>query len=82
MEPYKVQSVQRRNEVKYVYDVLTKQIRAVPSGLYSFEITYRNYLRENRFRLEAKDELEAYMLGQKRLDKTKTHYDKYGKNKP
>lgn len=80
-EPYTVTSVRRKGDVKYEWDPEYGGIVAVPPGLYWFEITYCNYLRTNRVAVKAKDELEAFMLGQQRLNKTKKHYNKYGKNK-
>ncbi len=75
-EPYTVLGVRRKGDVKYRWDVGYRGFVTVPPGLYWFEITYRNYLRLNRFSLDAKDELEAFMLGQQRLANTKKNYDK------
>lgn len=79
-EPYKVIEVIRGDEVRYrlKYD---GTIERVQEDRYFFLITYRNYSKAGRFEIAAKDELEAFMEGQKRLDKTKKHYDKYGKKK-
>ena len=77
--PYKVIEVTKGNEVLYRF--VNGEVERVPYGQYYFAISYRNYSKAGNFTIIAKDELEAFMAAQKRLDKIKKHYDKYGKNK-
>jgi len=77
-EPYTVLGIRKVGELRWEIDD-NDQLVPVPPGTFRYEITYRNYHKRNRTTVHAKDELEAFMKGQKRLDKTKKHYDKYGK---
>jgi hypothetical protein len=78
-EPYKVIEVTKGDRAKY--RVVGGAIELVKDERYYFTISYRNYSKAGNFTITAKDELEAFMKGQKRLDKTKKHYDKYGKKR-
>jgi hypothetical protein len=81
-EPYTVITVRRNGEVKYKWSPRDGGgIVRVGDGTWWFDIYYRNYTRMQHIRIEAKDELEAFMLGQQRLNKTKKHYDNYGKRR-
>lgn len=78
-EPYKVLSIELRGPLRWVYE--SGVMLPASPGLFNYDVYYRNYARRSSIIVTAKDELEAFMLGQKRLVKTKKHYDKYGKNK-
>lgn len=78
-EPYTVLSIELRGPLRWVFD--NGVTSPAPPGLFNYNVYYRNYDRRSRIVVIAKDELEAFMLGQKRLVKTKKHYDKYGKKK-
>lgn len=78
-EPYKIIEVTKGDRVKY--RLVGEGIERVKDERYYFTISYRNYSKAGNFTIVAKDELEAFMKGQKRLDKIKKHYDKYGKKK-
>lgn len=78
-EPYKVIEVTKGDRVKY--RLVGEAIELVKDERYYFTLSYRNYSKAGNFTIIAKDELEAFMAGQKRLDRTKAHYDKYGKKR-
>lgn len=80
-EPYKVIEVLKGDEVLYIFDAKEQLIKRSPPGFFWFSVTYRNYSRRACFNVRAKDELEAYMRAQKRIDEIKNHYDKYGRKK-
>lgn len=81
-EPYTVLEVKRGDKIRYVWDPAFSVATEITEELYYFKIRYRNYLRDMYFNTRAKDELEAFMIGQKRLNKTKRRYDKrYGDKK-
>lgn len=79
-EPYTVLVIRKCGEVRWEINA-NDQLVPVPPGIFRYEITYRNYHKHNRTTVHAKDELKAFMKAQKRLNKTKNHYDKYGKKK-
>lgn len=80
-EPYTVVSIELMGEVKWRYDQRTKALVPAKPGTLRFTVVYRNYTRHNSITVHTKDELEAFMKAQKRLNETKNHYDKYGKKK-
>lgn len=76
VEPYTVMQIEKVRQVKYAVDPYTYALVRVPSGLFRFRVYYRNYTKMNYTFIDAKDELEAYILGQKHISKTKTAYDR------
>jgi hypothetical protein len=81
-EPYTVLEVNRGQKIRYVWDNLTQGVKDLTEDLYYFNVRYRNYSRNMYFSTKAKDELEAFILGQKRLTRMKRRYDmRYGDKK-
>jgi len=81
-EPYTVLEVTRGLRIRYIWDADLSVAREVTGDLYYFDVRYRNYSRNMYFNINAKDELEAFILGQKRLTRLKYRYDKrYGAKK-
>ena len=75
VEPYTVLEVHRGYKRKYTYDTEGRWL-PVTEDLWMFIIIYRNYTRRSEVRITAKDELEAFVLAQAHLDKTKRAYDR------
>jgi hypothetical protein len=73
VEPYTVIQVEG---IKYRIDLDTRLLEEAQPGLFRFRVYYRNYNKTNYVNLEAKDELEAYILGQAHISKTKAAYDR------
>lgn len=76
VEPYTVMQIEKVKEIKYAVDPYTHDLIRVSPSLFRFRVYYRNYTKMNYAFIDAKDELEAYILGQKHISKTKTAYDR------
>jgi hypothetical protein len=81
-EPYTVLEVNRGQKIRYMWDERLGDTKEITEDLYYFTVRYRNRSREMYFSTKAKDELEAFILGQKRIDRIKRRYDmRYGDKK-
>lgn len=76
VEPYTVLEVHRGYKRKLIYDSAGDYYKPVTEDLWMFIIIYRNYTRRSEVRITAKDELEAFVMAQAHLDKTKRAHDR------
>ena len=76
VEPYTVMQIEKVREIKYSVDPYTHDLIRVSPRLFRFRVYYRNYTKMKYTFIDAKDELEAYILGQKHISKTRTAYDR------
>lgn len=81
-ELYKVLSVEKRGQITFRYNAVLETFEFAPHcGLWRFDVYYNTRKYRLRVSVEAKDELDAYIQGQKYLDMLKAGYERRIKKK-